>query len=292
MPQKTFGYHILGIFLFLAVVALDHPGCVERSEGDDFIGDLEESEPEAQTEEIEGHPEEAIEPEEDWPELPSCTGIDHLPSEPPIPGIPGQIGELPAEVDFTTGQEEDRFVVTGGGLEISVAVDPFTFTVSREVDGAVLLTSTKGNTRHNGFGPVAFTKNIGEWSHFLSTWWQYEGRDLVWSHGVNVVQICEVDNRVILELSEPEERGRLLFAVGPFYDGAVRIVTAVAPTDPQEEQLNRIALTFESPQDERYVGFGERFNSVDQRGRTVPVWSEEGGINPGDNWEFPLCQHA
>src|SRR5574341_1149595 len=33
--------------------------------------------------------------------------------------------------------------------------------------------------------------------------------------------------------------------------------------------------------DDHFLGFGERFNKFDQRGETVPCWTEEGGIGLG-----------
>ncbi len=45
--------------------------------------------------------------------------------------------------------------------------------------------------------------------------------------------------------------------------------------------VNTLAFSFKSPQDERIYGFGEQYSHLDMQGRTVPVWVEEQGIGRG-----------
>ncbi len=45
---------------------------------------------------------------------------------------------------------------------------------------------------------------------------------------------------------------------------------------------NHLELRLPAVAGERFVGFGERFNGVDQRGQTLEVWAEEGAIGLGE----------
>lgn len=211
-------------------------------------------------------------------ELPLCLGLDSLPAEPPLPGIPGQKEDLPPIVPMETHERHNRLIILGGGLAVTVQVAPFSFEVRRQIDDALLLASAVGGA-DKAFAPLSYTEDRGEYSLFLHTWWQFESRENSWTGSSQVEQICPGEDRIRFQIADSRSEGKILFAVGPFYKGAVRIAASVAS---DETQPNRLALSFQSPADEHYAGFGERFNSVDQRGRTVGHWAEEGGLNPGD----------
>ncbi len=201
-----------------------------------------------------------------------------LPNDPAIPGIPGQKA-MPSTVPMTLVQEPDGVRVVGGGLEVKVTMSPFTFEVSRATDGETLIVSSSAPC--GGFAPLAFTWNEGDyWNTFYWGYRGYWGIDLPWAHARRVDSYRVEDDRVLFDIKTNKTlRGRTLFVVGPFYDGAVRIAAAVKPG---LFGVNRLAFTFHAPGDEHYVGFGERFNSVDQRGKILENWSEEGSIEPGE----------
>lgn len=198
--------------------------------------------------------------------------------EPAEPGIPGQLGKLPPVKPATLAEERDRVVVRGGGMEVAVYKAPFGLVVTRLSDGKSLLRSASVPGSKVGFVPASFGHNKGEWSRMLA-WWQYRGKDGAWSASTNLVQYQQKGDRVRFLVGQDggAGQGRIYLVVGPFYDGAVRVAAAA----PAATNTNRLALTFHAPGGERYVGFGERFNRVDQRGRIVWSWAEEGGINPG-----------
>ncbi len=64
--------------------------------------------------------------------------------------------------------------------------------------------------------------------------------------------------------------GRVTVAIEP--DGAVR----VAFRPPPGEAVEAVADAFVAPVGERYLGGGQRFGAIDQRGRSVPLWVSHG----------------
>ena len=48
-----------------------------------------------------------------------------------------------------------------------------------------------------------------------------------------------------------------------------------------DDDLNRVFLTFASAKDEKVFGFGEQFTHFDLKGRRVPIWVQEQGIGRG-----------
>lgn len=55
---------------------------------------------------------------------------------------------------------------------------------------------------------------------------------------------------------------------------------------------NRMVHAFECTPNDHFLGLGERFDSVDQRGRVVPVWAEEGAIGIGTGRREDLIPHG
>jgi alpha-D-xyloside xylohydrolase len=206
-----------------------------------------------------------------------CPALSDMPRDPPIPGIPGQKG-APPTVAIEVNELPDRLEASGGGLTIRVFYDPFLLTISRHQSREVILSTTLGD-EGSGFAPVAHTMNHGfDWNTFYWGYRGYIGVDEPWAHAQEVLSFQVQDDRVVFELKDDRNRGRILLSIGPFYNGAARIATSVAPL---RGGVNRTAFSFLSPADERFVGFGERFNSVDQRGRIISNWLEEGSIEPG-----------
>lgn len=197
--------------------------------------------------------------------------------DPPIPGIPGMKGPLPAQVPMTTTPGPGGLRLSGGGLVVDVGYAPFSLHV-RDERGLLLETAT--GPQESGFAPAAFTRNDGfTWNTFYWGYRGYFGVDRPWVHGTSASLAASAPDRVTFALDVDHPlRGRLQVIVGPFWEGAVRIAVTARGSF---ETVNRTALTFRAPASEHYVGFGERFNSVDQRGRIVQSWAEEGSIELG-----------
>jgi len=63
----------------------------------------------------------------------------------------------------------------------------------------------------------------------------------------------------------------------------IRVEITPGPSPP----IDRVSLAFNSNDDDHFFGFGERFNGVDQKGRTVYCWSEEGPVGLGESRDVP-----
>ncbi|MDD5224263.1 MAG: glycoside hydrolase family 31 protein [bacterium] len=81
---------------------------------------------------------------------------------------------------------------------------------------------------------------------------------------------------------------------GPGQDGIkIRIkvvdldIIRVEITPDSTRAVDRVSLAFNSDSEEHFFGLGERFNGVDQKGRTVYCWSEEGPVGLGLGPEVP-----
>ncbi len=202
-----------------------------------------------------------------------------LPPDPPIPGIPGQEESLPPIRPMAIKENPDGVQIEGDGLWVSVTLKPFSFSVGRQQeDGPFLLSGEAG--RFSGFAPIAYTRDHGfTWNRF---YWGYRGFLSLcepWIHSAEALRYWPEKDRVLFEVStDASGHEHVLFVVGPFYLGAVRLAAAAPPGI---APLDRIGFTFVTPEGEHFAGFGERFNGVDQRGKCLECWSEEGSIEPG-----------
>ena len=207
-----------------------------------------------------------------------CIDPADLPSDPPVPAIPAQ-KQVPPTVTINVSQTAEGMEISGGGLVVSVQFDPFSFKIIRTQDGQVLIETDYGATGSK-FAPISFTENIGfYWNQF---YWGYEGYigiDKPWIQSERIVLYQVENDRVSFGVKpDNDSESTILFVAGPFYDQAVRIATSIIS---DKGSADRLAFNFLSPLNERYVGFGERFNHIDQRGHTLRSWLEEGSIEPG-----------
>ena len=203
-----------------------------------------------------------------------------VPPEQPEPAIPGQKEQLPGKVDYTMDEEENNFILVGGGLRVTLRRDPFALQIVRIADEETLL-ATVDDPRDEGFAPLAVSADKGfYWNQF---YWGYRGyyhHEGPWTNMARVVRFWQKADRIVFDVRDQSDRARTIIAIGPFYDGAVRIAAATQPGN-EADDIDRMAFTFQSPSDEAYLGFGERFNRLDQRGKKIESWLEEGGIEPG-----------
>jgi alpha-glucosidase len=145
--------------------------------------------------------------------------------------------------------------VHSGRLDAAVAPDPWRLSFTDH--GHQLLTELSGSTTPGPSGTLGFSTG-GAWAHatrVLSE--RRENRDYV----------------ATLATSDPAGR-QLQLRIRPDAEGVIDVDVHV--TGPFADQVGATGIGFVARSGERYLGFGERSNAVDQRGHEVESYVAEG----------------
>ena len=94
-----------------------------------------------------------------------------------------------------------------------------------------------------------------------------------WKHATRVIKTWKQGKSRLAMVKTTDPKRKLKVRVAPASNGSVRLTaTIVGPSSGVEA----IGMSFKAPKAERYLGFGERSNAVDQRGNEVENWVGEG----------------
>ncbi len=100
---------------------------------------------------------------------------------------------------------------------------------------------------------------------------------------IDDIELSDTTAKLVLGSEGGEPDVRVSLSVRP---GALRVSAQLTNGRPRAWSAG-----FEAPQREAYLGFGERFNRLDQHGLTVFSWAEEGGVGLGEHasaaWDNP-----
>jgi alpha-glucosidase (family GH31 glycosyl hydrolase) len=158
-------------------------------------------------------------------------------------------------------------VVRTGALVATVTYNPFSVVVTQR-GVPVLQTSTSGP------GPLAFALGGG-----AAAQTPLAGYGIIADAPVAWVQATR---------AEPRSDGSLLVhTTDPLHSFRVRLTTTdegVVDFNATPTNKSRVLMTgasFANDASQRFLGFGERSDSVDQTGRTVEQWNEEGPFSGG-----------
>ena len=110
-----------------------------------------------------------------------------------------------------------------------------------------------------------------------------------WSHATRAVSLDRQGSGIVARVLTDDPAGRQLqVAIAPSGRGTISVKAAIAPdAGAGAAGVTQMAQGFASPANEHFSGFGGRENAVDQAGRTVETWSEEGAWVPGDRPFIP-----
>jgi len=169
------------------------------------------------------------------------------------------------------------FDLGGGEASVHVELSPFHLQVKNARNEVVLdsLSSGKG-----AFGPISATRHETSFKTSLVEGWDHvEGTDGPWMHGLASGSAEWTSTSAKIDLYDPSDRNTVIHLELEVRGPEVRIDTSLA-RNPGER--NQMAASFVLPADEHFFGLGERYVTVDHRGRKYECWTEEGGISVGE----------
>jgi alpha-glucosidase (family GH31 glycosyl hydrolase) len=108
-----------------------------------------------------------------------------------------------------------------------------------------------------------------------------------WHHATRVLSIRRLGATTRATLASDDPRGRRILLRVRSGAGAAAVQIAVA--GPQLGAVRAVGIGFRAAVGERYLGFGERSNAVDQRGRTIDSYVEEGPFLATD---YPIVERT
>ncbi len=150
--------------------------------------------------------------------------------------------------------------VTSGSVSAQVDTTPWRFTLRRE--GKALLRQA-GSRGSGATGALGFRSR--------GRWWR--ATNVLSSNTRSAVFTA------LVATTDPAGR-RLDVRLEPDGRGAVRLRAAVVGGPVAD--VDAVGIAFAAPAGERHLGFGERSNAVDQRGRTIENYVGEGPYEAGD----------
>jgi Glycosyl hydrolases family 31/Galactose mutarotase-like len=107
-----------------------------------------------------------------------------------------------------------------------------------------------------------------------------------WSHATRVVEGRRVGRAYEATLATTDPAGRrLALRLQRDHEGVIALTATV--TGPSTADVTHTGIAFRAREGERYLGFGERSNAVDQRGRQVESYVAEGPFEEDERAFIP-----
>lgn len=100
----------------------------------------------------------------------------------------------------------------------------------------------------------------------------------VWRHATRLIDGGVADGRFRGTVATTDPLRRLSVEIAPDADGVIAVRSSVV--GPTTADVDAVGSGFEAVDEERYLGFGERSNAVDQTGRDVENFVAEGPYQP------------
>lgn len=108
--------------------------------------------------------------------------------------------------------------------------------------------------------------------------------DGTWKHATRVIKRWKQGRKRFATLATTDPARRLRAEISPASHGSIRLLATIVGSTAGVESLG---MSFGAPAGQRYLGFGERSNAVNQRGNVVENWTGEG---PYEANEYPLIK--
>jgi alpha-glucosidase (family GH31 glycosyl hydrolase) len=168
-----------------------------------------------------------------------------------------------------------RWTLTAPGVTVEIDRAPYRFHV-RDGGGRAVLDSL-GDGARDGWSSVGWTTGHVAWNPLASKGY-YDfatGFDPWRDHWEVTAATGKGPTRLDVTLEGGD--GECVKLSHQLRDSTLRVEAQPCGKPPRAWSAG-----FASPVDEAFVGFGERFNRVDQRGRSLYSWPEEGGLSEGE----------
>ncbi|MDQ2623341.1 MAG: hypothetical protein M3Y45_09935, partial [Actinomycetota bacterium] len=151
--------------------------------------------------------------------------------------------------------------VKSGPLTAKVGKGSWSFSLNERGRGRIL--SERGGTGTDGVGRIGIRNDDGKWHRATRVVRQ-------WKRGHVSVSLVKLKGTT----------KQLRIEVAPGRKGIMRLKAKLVGSP---EGVEGIGMGFGARNGERYMGFGERSNAVDQRGREVENWVGEGPYQPRES---------
>ncbi|HWH43672.1 MAG TPA: TIM-barrel domain-containing protein [Thermoleophilaceae bacterium] len=165
--------------------------------------------------------------------------------------MPARLLAIAAALMLLPGAAAAAETVDAGSLRVSVEQDPWRLVFS---DSRGVLLSEAGSSGAGSAGKLGF-----------------QGTGGVWRHATRVTSESRDGSAYTATLATDDPGGATIAVrVEPSADGVLSVTATVSGG------ATRTGIAFETAAGERYLGFGERSNAVDQRGRDVESFVADG----------------
>ncbi len=209
------------------------------------------------------------------------------PSDAPPSDAPAESDGSPAEAETTP--PADPIVLTSTEATVTIRTATFGVTIANAAGQVVLQTvgpdpQIPGDT-NGAYGPLGAThRELEITPPIIEGFDHIEGIDGPWRHGSYVVAAATpTPNHASLDLASAPG-GPAFMHVDITLTGAdVHVAARVVPEGADGAGLNKVGHAFVLAPDEHFFGLGERFLTVDHRGRFYDCWTEEGGVPLGES---------
>ena len=171
--------------------------------------------------------------------------------------------------------------VRAGSLSVQVSTDPVSIEFRDRASGRSLRTVAEPG----GLGPLgySFDLRIPLINNAFLGYYAAAETPIVSFHATRVISAVRRRGGLDLDLATNDPLGhRLLATIRPTSDGVASLDSRIAPgSGPLAGRAGTSGARFVKEKGERFLGFGERSNAVDQTGNRVFSWAEEGPFSSG-----------
>jgi alpha-glucosidase len=172
--------------------------------------------------------------------------------------------------------EPSRWHLRAHAIDIAINDEPYSLVVRNAAGTAVLASNTL--LPGSGRSPLGWTSGEVRYEQRLSPGYtRVEPRLLPYHDDFEVVDASATGDEVRLKLEPREGEGPAVWVTHRVRPGVLRVTAELENGVPRAWSVG-----FGMPAGEQFLGFGERFNRVGQRGRLVFSWAEEGGVGLGE----------